>query len=581
MRKTTRGRRSAALVCASLAISVSLAAQEAHESPFGETVDVRLVNIEVWVTDGKGDRLPGLTADDFRVFEDGRRVRITHFAEVEGNQAVVSTSDPQPRETETASSATPTPVIEPGHLVLYFDHLHLSPVNRPRIIKDVRRFLQAEKIPADRVLILSQTRDLETEVPFGSSWEELDLALTRLSEAGIGGAPWATQKRMALDELQRTWEQAKNLGGSSGGSGGGIDTTCDAFVGRAESKVLELERVGRSHIYTTLDHLAAVTGFLNGLSGVKTLLYISDSLERQPGAALAKFVFNLCPSTPVPRLSGLGQDLTVSFSRLTHANANRVTIYALQTTGLQTSFTGGAEQRSVEYRALGGFDYAIRETERAGMTLLADQTGGRTIYNQNRFGGALDEIVGEMANYYSLAYVPEHATDLAEHRIRVEVDTPGTKSTARYRRSYQDKSSDTKMAERLHGAVFLGLLENPLGVRLGAGDVEAVDSRLVTLPLHVMIPIENLVFLPGDDGPIARLRLLIKTQDTKTQKGILEYKTLTVDRPPEDQSLLSVELDLRLPQGAHLIAAGVRDEATRQASYVSTTVELSANDPRL
>src|SRR5436190_2175846 len=64
----------------SLYLSVSLSAQEAPRAPqeqvFGESIDVRVVNVEAVVTDRGGTRVRGLAAGDFRLLVDGKGVYI-------------------------------------------------------------------------------------------------------------------------------------------------------------------------------------------------------------------------------------------------------------------------------------------------------------------------------------------------------------------------------------------------------------------------------------------------------------------------------------------------------------------------
>ncbi len=61
----------------------TVAPQTAAGTPaFRDTVDVRLVNVEVWVTDRRGEPVTGLDAGDFEVREDGKRVAISNFAEI-------------------------------------------------------------------------------------------------------------------------------------------------------------------------------------------------------------------------------------------------------------------------------------------------------------------------------------------------------------------------------------------------------------------------------------------------------------------------------------------------------------------
>jgi VWFA-related protein len=71
------------------ALTLPAAAQTpADETPqiFSESIDVRVINVETVVTDGKGKRVEGLGAGDFRLLVDGKEVPIEYFTEVaEGN----------------------------------------------------------------------------------------------------------------------------------------------------------------------------------------------------------------------------------------------------------------------------------------------------------------------------------------------------------------------------------------------------------------------------------------------------------------------------------------------------------------
>ena len=53
-----------------------------------ETMDIRVVNVDVVVTDKKGKTVTGLTKDDFQLFENGVPKTISNFYEVEGPKAL-------------------------------------------------------------------------------------------------------------------------------------------------------------------------------------------------------------------------------------------------------------------------------------------------------------------------------------------------------------------------------------------------------------------------------------------------------------------------------------------------------------
>ena len=103
-----RGSLSAALV---LALSLPIVAQEEPAvPPLVENVDVRVINVDVVVTDRKGNPVRGLTIDDFQVFENGRPVKLTNFYEV--------ISDPEPAQVRTAelppTTSGPIPTVDRG-----------------------------------------------------------------------------------------------------------------------------------------------------------------------------------------------------------------------------------------------------------------------------------------------------------------------------------------------------------------------------------------------------------------------------------------------------------------------------------
>lgn len=51
---------------------------------FGEVLDVRVINLEVVVTDKAGTPINGLDTSDFRLLVDGEEMSIDYFTEVRG-----------------------------------------------------------------------------------------------------------------------------------------------------------------------------------------------------------------------------------------------------------------------------------------------------------------------------------------------------------------------------------------------------------------------------------------------------------------------------------------------------------------
>ena len=91
----------------------------------------------------------------------------------------------------------------------------------------------------------------------------------------------------------------------------------------------------------------------------------------------------------------------------------------------------------------------------------------------NRLREDAANIDAEISNYYSLAYEPPRTGSGVEHRIEVRVRGD---HKVRHRRGYRVKSRDEVMGERLQGAQFLGLVSNPLDIRLAGNDCGRIGT---------------------------------------------------------------------------------------------------------
>jgi hypothetical protein len=349
---------------------------------------------------------------------------------------------------------------------------------------------------------------------------------------------------------------------------------------RAQMEVKARAREGRTWIASTLEHLTTTASFLAGVPGVKAMLYVSGTLDMSPGADLQVLIDDICPVADrnlggENELTFPPEELSLLFQRLSrHANANRVTIYTLQATGLQTGFLNSPQQRGLPLRGRATtFDRAVRFGEQSGLTHLAEETGGRAILNRNRFADALEGVGRDLGNYYSLGYEPSHEREGGTHRIEVRVR--GRDLNVRHRQGYRDKSADERMQERVEGALYLGLMSNPLATRLGAGTIVPAEKKGFVLPLHVMVPVARVAFVPGEEGARAFLKLQALARDAGNRKVFAREEAYEIAQPPPDgPDTLDLVLPLGLDEGLHVIAVGLRDETTGETSYLSTTVHI-------
>src|SRR5215213_2594175 len=192
-----------------LLLTLPLLAQETPPlQPFNEAIDVKVVNVEVYVTDRDGRRVQGLGREDFELFEDGKRVEIVNFAEVSERAQSSQAPTPAPAEgvAPEAAPAPPAPPVERDrlHLLVYVDNFNLTPFSRNRVLKQLRSFLEETVQPDDRVMLVTHDEGLSVRVPFTAGKAALLAELPKLEKLAARGALNDHHARQVMTYIQET-----------------------------------------------------------------------------------------------------------------------------------------------------------------------------------------------------------------------------------------------------------------------------------------------------------------------------------------------------------------------------------------
>ncbi|MFY9825784.1 MAG: VWA domain-containing protein [Thermoanaerobaculia bacterium] len=148
-----------AIISAAAMLSQPLAAEEPKQPELvqiqGETIDVRVVNVEAVVTGRSGQQVRGLAAGDFRLLVDGKEVPVEYFAEV-AEGASVTAESPTATATPTPAPAVPVPAgdaVGRSYLVYVDDSFSLA--NRRNAVLDKLEHDLGLLRPADRMAVLA------------------------------------------------------------------------------------------------------------------------------------------------------------------------------------------------------------------------------------------------------------------------------------------------------------------------------------------------------------------------------------------------------------------------------------------
>jgi VWFA-related protein len=254
-------------------------AQDAADSQgtFVESVDIHVVNVDVYVTDRKGNPVTGLTAKDFQVRENGKKVAVEYFTAFGGPPPrSPSAMEPSP-EKGTASApraaAASAPNEGPVHIVLLVDQANIQPQYRNRVLREASPFLERWAREEGRVLVAALDRSLRVVQPFTNDGDAVREALASLEKEAWHGARGADERRQTVNDIASIL-RALTIGGG----------------GSAQGQAQEL--INRYHIYAdrtfqdvvhSIEVMSELVRSLSILPGRKILVHISEGMQMRPG----------------------------------------------------------------------------------------------------------------------------------------------------------------------------------------------------------------------------------------------------------------------------------------------------------
>ena len=119
----------------------AVAEQSSTVPKLTESIEVSIVNLDVFVTDKHGAPVHGLTRVDFEIFENRVRQPITNFTEYSSLPPIESAS--------AVESPTSTPPNQPRTILLFVDRLYLPKIKADPFFEALRSTLNNGVRPGD------------------------------------------------------------------------------------------------------------------------------------------------------------------------------------------------------------------------------------------------------------------------------------------------------------------------------------------------------------------------------------------------------------------------------------------------
>ncbi|MEE8367406.1 MAG: VWA domain-containing protein, partial [Thermoanaerobaculia bacterium] len=558
--------------------STSVTGTDAPTGLFTEIVQVRVINVDVFVTDRSGQSVAGLSRDDFELRVDGRSVPISNFySEMGGTQWTTSKS------TELLADSTFRSVEEvqadPAHrthVVILIDHTRLHANNRKRTLAALREAIEGLG-PEDLVAVVGLEGSLIFYSDFLYDRQALDRLLDKMSRVSVQSS--------GIGELERR----RIFGDLAHGQSGGIlgrtsDTNSDAVMSRI--RAYAAQEFARSRV--SLREIERVVTTLAGVQGRKAVLYVGEGIPTRPGEGLfvewrnrfgggdaytefgiRRVDFNTDYTRAVGRF-----DLTTAINRLAaSANHAGVTLYSVDAEG-----DHGGEIRSA-LTVQGATSEAISvidENFRAPLESASKATGGRMLRSSGKLLEQLDVLMRDFDTFYSLGFNagPDWQPG-SEHKISVK--TKGKGLRVRYRKEVRLPKPDEREASATVAALIYQTINNPLELRATPSARIPREDGTVTVPVILEVPVKNLGFIPQGDNQAASLTFYVSIKNEDGDAGRVQKIPFHVAIPEAHMEAALADsvhypLPLVLRPGDQQAAIGIRDNVNGTFSAVRIDV---------
>ncbi|MEO8432407.1 MAG: VWA domain-containing protein [Acidobacteriota bacterium] len=534
----------AAALLAVTAAAQAPAPADSQSPSFRESVEVRVMDLDVSATDSRGNPIPDLNKEDFRITVDGKPVGIDYFTRVaEGtiHSPDLATASPDLVLAEYKKGAD---AYVPRQFLMYVDIGNLSPGARKRGVEALRD-LVTRMGPGDlgRVVLFDRRGHEQTE--WTGSKESLFSALDKVERAGVG-----MSRLIAEQQAIR-----------------GIDQTRDQRTRAAYARSYAEEE--RAAVENLLRDVAAELTTLTALPGKRAFVFVTGGFDAQPGYAMYEYA-----------LGRFGMGLSSFDSRSTanvidalvrKANASEVTFYTVDARGL--SAEGGSAGDDDPLLNRPGVAFTARTDSQAGLLSLANETGGIALLNTNALARGLERIYQDASTYYSVGVTLTNLPGSGFRNVRVTVTRPGV--TVRARRSFAprtpaDRASDVAQSALRSNVQYRGI---PVSMSISP---PTKAKKYFSVPVVVSMPASSLTFLPEGSGRKATAEVYFGVMDDAGRMSDIARSeasfTLPEDAPADAPVHYNTELTMR--KGNARVVVNVRDRETGKMGTAKADVHV-------
>jgi len=536
---------------------------------YSHEVVVSVANLDVFVRDREGRPVEGLSAEDFRVIQDGVEMEVSNFAALSPARHEAGTRAKQIGATGNTGT-TPPSQTQPVYVVLHIDNENLRPINRNRVMTQVRSFVEETLQLPVQIMVVSSRRTLKIMQPFTNDPDTVIGAMQRVANESGARIVRDRERRRILNRME---EFDRNGGMVGPGFLDGVSPRITKV--QVQAQILSYCEEESGIVRDTLANMREVVRLVSCMTGRRSIVYVSGGLPMTPGLGLMhEFAAVFRDSSIYARVAQ--RDYSQQFRSLANAaNREGVRLYTIDASGLNPLDGFGGEDRYVP--DAGASSVGMRNLQTP-LTFLADETGGVAVLNTNDVTAGLQLIRDDIFSYYSLGYrISSNDEDTVHH---IEVELPRHPDyDIRCRKWFVAKSLETKVRERVLQTLVRDLGHNPMDLRLTLGDPAPAGGKRWEIPLRLSFPVNSLILEAEAGDLVGQIELFFCVRDARgqgspTQRREYEVRIPAAQFAPDRAQRYGISVQMLFKAQQNTVAVGLVDRVNRQTSYARTQVQF-------
>jgi VWFA-related protein len=387
-------------------------------------INTELVQTDLMVFDKQGRFVDGLKPEQFELVLDGKPQAVSFFEQVRAGslaEAAQLAAARSAKAKNAVKNVASTDTQGRGRLIFFFlDDVHLSATSLALARKSLLNYVDNQMDMNDQVAIVSTSGQIGFLQQLTDNQAVLRAAINRLNykqnpEAYTGKTQISEYAAAQIIDngnrelfaylLESTKiEQQMGPGNRNGDHRLAASYSATTYLG---NRLRQVDAQGRMTTDDTLGALRSLMLSSAALPGRKLVIFLSDGFivnERKAGAM------------------AMLRNVTEAAAR------SGAVVYTMDLRGTVFGMGSGVDASTNDYIDLSGRRAGLVSGEisatREPLQIIADETGGRAIFNNNSIDDALQQAIRETSSYYLLAWRPD-SSEQRDTRARLKVTLKG------------------------------------------------------------------------------------------------------------------------------------------------------------